>query len=105
MKRIPQCLPILRRKVGLKKVSATHQHANKRIDSKILFDLNSAVPKIENKNFVAEAAKVLQKGTSLSLIIEGYTCDLGSEAHNRDLAARRANAIRDLFVAQGVSPS
>ena len=74
-------------------------------NSKILFDLNSDIPKIENKNFIAEAAKVLQKGTSLSLIIEGYTCDLGTEAHNRDLAARRANAIRDLFVAQGVSPS
>jgi outer membrane protein OmpA-like peptidoglycan-associated protein len=74
-------------------------------NSKILFDLDSDIPKIEEKNFIADAAKVLQEGRTLSLIVEGYTCDLGTEEHNRNLANRRANAIRDLFIAQGVSPS
>jgi len=74
-------------------------------NSKILFDLDSDVPRIEDRSFITEAAKILQEGPSLSLIIEGYTCDLGEEAYNRNLATRRAGAIRDLFVAQGVSPA
>ncbi|MCL2133862.1 MAG: OmpA family protein, partial [Bacteroidales bacterium] len=74
-------------------------------NSKILFDLNSDVPKIENTGFFSEAAKILEKESSLSLLIEGYTCDLGTEQHNRELATRRANAIRDLFIAEGVNPS
>ena len=73
-------------------------------NSKILFDLDSDIPKIDNINFIAEAAKVLQKESSLSLIIEGYTCDLGTEKHNRELANRRAVAIRNLFIQHGVSP-
>ncbi|MCL2098775.1 MAG: OmpA family protein, partial [Bacteroidales bacterium] len=74
-------------------------------NSKILFDLNSDVPKIENTSFFSEAAKILEKESSLSLLIEGYTCDLGTEQHNRELATRRANAIRNLFIAEGVNPS
>jgi len=71
---------------------------------KILFDLDSDVPKIDNRQYVLDAAEVLRKDQSLSVVIEGYTCDLGSEKHNRELAKRRANAIRDIFIKQGVSP-
>jgi outer membrane protein OmpA-like peptidoglycan-associated protein len=73
--------------------------------SKILFDIDSDVPKIENKDFIPEVAKVLQEDQSFNLMIEAYTCDLGSERHNRDLALRRAGAIRDLFIQQGVNSS
>ena len=72
---------------------------------KILFDLDSDEPRIDNKPFITEVAKILQSEPSLNLIIEGYTCDLGSENHNRDLAIRRAGAIRDLFIQQGVHSS
>ena len=72
---------------------------------KILFDLDSDVPKIDDRQFIYDASEILKKDQSLSVIIEGYTCDLGTAAHNRDLAKRRANAIRDLFIKQGVSPS
>ena len=73
--------------------------------AKILFDLDSDVPNIENTNFVTEASKILKAEPSLRLIIEGYTCDLGSEDHNRDLATRRAEAMRSLFILQGTNPS
>ena len=74
-------------------------------DAKILFDLDSDIPKIDNNSFIAEVSKILQKEHSLNLIIEGYTCDLGSDEHNRDLAARRAVAIRNLFIQQGTNSS
>jgi len=73
--------------------------------AKILFDLDSDVPNIENTSFITESAKILKAEPSLRLIIEGYTCDLGSEDHNRDLATRRAEAMRKLFVQQGINPS
>ena len=74
-------------------------------DVKILFDLNSDVPKIDNKNVIVEAANALKNEPSLLVMIEGYTCDLGTAEHNRELAARRAEAIRQLFIAQGANPA
>ena len=38
------------------------------------------------------------------MIVEGYTCDLGTEQHNRDLAQRRANKVREMFIQKGVNP-
>jgi len=73
--------------------------------TKILFDLSSDVPKIENKDFIPAVAKVLKDDPSFNLKIEGYTCDLGSDTYNRNLATRRAGAVKELFVQQGVDPS
>ena len=74
-------------------------------NSKILFEIDKDAPKIDDAGFVAEAAEILNREQSLRLIIEGHTCDLGTEAHNRELALRRANAIHDLFIKQGVNPA
>lgn len=74
-------------------------------NTKILFDLDKDIPKItDNNDNVKKTIEILKKDKSLALIVEGYTCDLGSEAHNRDLAQRRAIAIRQMFINQGVSP-
>ncbi|MBO4654069.1 MAG: OmpA family protein [Bacteroidales bacterium] len=73
---------------------------------KILFDLDKDVPKInESGDFIDKAAKKLKADKNLVLVIEGYTCKLGPEEHNRDLAQRRAESIKRLFVEEkGVSP-
>ena len=74
-------------------------------NTKILFDLDKDIPKItDNNDNIRKTVEILKKDKSLGLIVEGYTCDLGSEAHNRDLAQRRAIAIRQMFINQGVSP-
>lgn len=41
--------------------------------------------------------------TAAQVIIDGHTCDLGSDAHNRELSERRARAVRDYLVSRGVS--
>ena len=72
--------------------------------TKILFDLDKDIPKIADQNDnINRTVSILKKNPSLKLIVEGYTCDLGSEQHNRDLAQRRANAVRDMFIQKGVS--
>lgn len=73
--------------------------------TKILFDLDKDIPKISDYNDnINKTVSILKKNRSLKLIVEGYTCDLGSEQHNRDLAQRRANAVRELFIQKGVNP-
>ncbi len=73
--------------------------------TKILFDLDKDIPKINDYNDnINKTVAILKKNSSLKLIVEGYTCDLGTEQHNRDLAQRRANKVRELFIQKGVSP-
>ena len=75
-------------------------------NTKILFDLDKDIPKItEFNDNIRKTVEILKKDKSLGLIVEGYTCDIGSEAHNRDLAQRRAQAVRNMFIAQGVNAS
>lgn len=73
--------------------------------TKILFDLDKDIPKINDYNDnIDRTVAILKKNNTLKLIVEGYTCDLGSEQHNRDLAQRRANKVREMFIQKGVSP-
>lgn len=70
---------------------------------KILFDLDKDIPKITEQNdHINRAVEILKSDPSLYVIIEGYTCDLGSAAHNRDLAKRRAESIKRIFIQKGV---
>ena len=73
--------------------------------TKILFDLDKDIPKISDYNDnINKTVSILKKNKALKLIVEGYTCDLGTEQHNRDLAQRRANAVREMFIQKGVNP-
>ena len=73
--------------------------------TKILFDLDKDIPKVSDYNDnINRTVSILKSNPQLKLIVEGYTCDLGSEQHNRDLAQRRANNVRKLFIEKGVSP-
>jgi len=73
--------------------------------TKILFDLDKDIPKISDYNDnINRTVAILKSNPQLKLIVEGYTCDLGSEEHNRDLAQRRANNVRKLFIQNGVNP-
>ena len=73
--------------------------------TKILFDLDKDIPKISDYNDnINRTVAILKANPQLKLIVEGYTCDLGSEQHNRDLAQRRANNVRKLFIQKGVNP-
>ena len=72
--------------------------------TKILFDLDKDIPKItESNDNINKCVRILKDNPTLKVIVEGYTCDLGSEEHNRDLAQRRANKVRDIFIQKGVS--
>ncbi|MEG1556285.1 MAG: hypothetical protein RR356_06125, partial [Bacteroidales bacterium] len=61
-------------------------------NTKILFDLDKDVPKVSDKDDnIAKTVQIMKNNPSFELVVEGYTCDLGSENHNRELAQRRAD--------------
>jgi outer membrane protein OmpA-like peptidoglycan-associated protein len=47
----------------------------------------------------------LQKYPERRVVIEGYTDSVGSDAYNLDLSERRADAVRDFLLHNGVNPA
>jgi outer membrane protein OmpA-like peptidoglycan-associated protein len=52
---------------------------------------------------VAAALKAMPPSGTGKVVIEGHTDSRGARAYNRDLAERRASAVRDFLVSRGVS--
>jgi outer membrane protein OmpA-like peptidoglycan-associated protein len=71
--------------------------------SDVLFDLNQSTLKPGAKVRLAKVAGIIQAYPDLKLQIEGYTDSTGRVEHNQELSQRRAAAVRDFLVAQGVS--
>jgi outer membrane protein OmpA-like peptidoglycan-associated protein len=71
--------------------------------SDVLFDLNQATLKEGAKVRLAKVAGIIQAYPDLKLQIEGYTDSTGSVEHNQELSERRAAAVRDFLVTQGVN--
>lgn len=71
--------------------------------SDVLFDLNQSTLKPGAKVRLAKVAGIIQAYPDLRLQIEGYTDSTGSAEHNQQLSERRATAVREFLVSQGVS--
>ncbi len=69
----------------------------------ILFDVDKADIKPESVGFVKELAQWLQKNGTVKLEIDGHTDSDGTKESNRALSQRRAEAVRSMLVAEGVS--
>ncbi len=73
--------------------------------SNLQFKLNSVdLANDESARQLGEIATALKNFTAkgVAFLIEGHTCDLGSDAHNLDLSKRRAVAVRTRLVTLGV---
>lgn len=69
-----------------------------------LFDLNEAVLSEEGKNILRSqiAKRLLDEPSINDVVIEGHTDRLGSDSLNQQLSLRRAYAVKDYLVSQGV---
>jgi len=71
-----------------------------------LFDVNSDSLKDAGKQELSQLAasiKAMQDVHSVNVV--GHTDSSGAEAYNQGLSQRRANAVKDYLVEQGVSPT
>jgi outer membrane protein OmpA-like peptidoglycan-associated protein len=58
----------------------------------------------ESENTLRKALKTLTTYPDISVEIAGYTDNVGSESSNQKLSEKRANAVRDWLVREGVNP-
>ncbi len=68
------------------------------------FDFNKATLKPEGKRMVDHAIQVMKDKPSMKVSVEGHTDSIGSEAYNQRLSERRAQAVRDYMIENGISP-
>jgi OmpA-OmpF porin, OOP family len=66
----------------------------------ILFDTNSDRLKPESAAVIQSIARGLDANPQLKLRIEGHTDSVGDDARNLDLSKRRAEAVKNVLVAQ-----
>lgn len=64
----------------------------------ILFDVNTATIKPESNGVLKEMGDILQKNTTLNILIAGHTDSDGNDADNLSLSKRRADAVKALLV-------
>ncbi|TMB21265.1 MAG: OmpA family protein [Deltaproteobacteria bacterium] len=66
------------------------------------FDFNKATLKPGGKKMVDEAVDVMKEKPGLKVSVEGHTDSIGADAYNQKLSERRAGAVRDYMVSQGI---
>ena len=68
----------------------------------VLFDKNSS--EISNSELIkAFVLAYMQTNMSANILVEGYTCDLGTDDYNMILSQKRAETVKDYLVSLGIS--
>jgi outer membrane protein OmpA-like peptidoglycan-associated protein len=68
----------------------------------VYFERNRATLRPESADALRAAVDALKSDASLVVDIQGYTCNLGTSEYNLALGTRRAQAVRDYLLSQGV---
>lgn len=71
--------------------------------SDVLFDFNKATLRPGARERLARVAGIILAYPDLKLQIEGHTDSIGSDQYNQQLSEKRADAVRDYLVSQGVN--
>ncbi len=74
-------------------------------DSQLLFDFGKSNLKESNKQDLRELAATLKEYPDTDLLIVGHTDNVGSNAFNKTLSKKRANAVSDYLASNGIPSS
>ena len=83
-------------------VNRVGEGINVTFDANLTFKINSAELSEAYKDELRETAAIFNKYEDTHILIEGHTDDTGSESYNMALSERRAKAVQDYLIAQGV---
>ena len=75
------------------------------VGDRVFFDYDKSVVKPEGRTVLNRQAAWLKQYGSVSVTIEGHCDERGTREYNLALGARRANAVKDYLIAQGISAS
>jgi outer membrane protein OmpA-like peptidoglycan-associated protein len=96
--------PVVQKPVEPKKEEPAKVEKPLMVRARIHFDFNKADIKKEYIPLLKEVAKVLKENPNINLRIEGYTDDTGTKTYNQKLALKRAMAVKDFLVKEGIKP-
>jgi OOP family OmpA-OmpF porin len=68
------------------------------------FDFDKAVLLPDGRVKVDRVVTLMLNDPSMRVAVEGHTDAIGTDAYNQGLSERRANAVRNHMIAQGLSP-
>jgi OOP family OmpA-OmpF porin len=74
------------------------------LSGEVLFDFDKSILKPEGKVEVDRVIGLLKEFPNDDIEIAGHTCDRGADEYNMALSQRRADAVRDYAIAQGIQP-
>lgn len=75
------------------------------LGDEVLFDVDEAELKPGGMQRLARVAEFLRHNPDRNVLIEGHTDSTAPDAYNLALSQRRANAVEDFLIAQGVDPT
>ncbi len=70
----------------------------------VYFAFDSSAIDAEGRQTTMAHARYLSQNPNQTVVLEGHTDERGSREYNLALGERRANAVRDLMLLNGVSP-
>jgi outer membrane protein OmpA-like peptidoglycan-associated protein len=71
----------------------------------VYFDFDRYTLRPDALRVLDEAVAAMQADSTLSLNIEGHTCDIGTAEYNLALGERRAKVVVDYFTSRGIAAS
>ena len=76
---------------------------NQTIGDRVLFAVDQSNLDAQAQQVLAQQAQWLNANTQYSAIIEGHADEQGTREYNLALGERRANAVREFLISQGVA--
>jgi len=71
----------------------------------ILFDFDKSVLKPEGQAIANEAIAVMKEFPGDTVVIEGHTCNIGTDEYNMGLGHRRADSVQNYLTTNGIDAS
>jgi OOP family OmpA-OmpF porin len=69
------------------------------------FDFNKSTIKPDGKRRLDDVVRLMRDNPNLRIVAVGHTDSVGSDAYNMKLGEKRASAVADYLLSEGVSPS
>jgi len=83
--------------------TGSEQYLIGNVGDRIFFETDKAVLDMASRNTLTAQASWLQQNMAVRLTIEGHADERGTREYNLALGARRASAVRNFLISQGVS--
>ena len=78
---------------------------NQTVGDRVLFAVDQSTLSPEARTILQGQAQWLASNPSYAIIVEGHADEQGTREYNLALGARRASAVQDFLISQGVAPS